>query len=84
MHGCSDQVEGKSSRHFAVLPYMKGVTERLQRAFKKHDTRLYSKAGFTVRNAVVSAPRNLLARVNSVVSSMSAVVRCVGAGGICG
>ena len=34
---------------------MKVVTECLQLAFKKHDIRLYSKAGYTVRNAVVSA-----------------------------
>ena len=47
------------SRRFAVLAYMKGVTERLQMAFKKHDIRLYSKSGFTVRNAVAS-PKHLL------------------------
>ena len=33
---------------------MKGVTERLQRAFRKHDMFLYAKAGFTIRNVVVS------------------------------
>ena len=44
---------------------MKGVMELLQRAFKKHNIRLYSKAGHTVRNAV-SAPRIPLTCVNSV------------------
>ena len=34
---------------------MKGVTEHLQRAFKKHDIRLYSNTGYTVRNAMVSS-----------------------------
>ena len=33
---------------------MKGITKRLQRAFRKHDIALYAKAGFTIRNAVVS------------------------------
>ena len=49
----SDQVEGKKMRQYAVLPYMKGVTERLQRAFMKHDISLYAKVGFMIRNAVV-------------------------------
>ena len=38
---------------FAVVPYVKGVTERLQRVFKKHGICLYPKAGYTIRNAVV-------------------------------
>ena len=33
---------------------MKGITERLQRSFKKHDLRLYSKAGFAVSNVLVN------------------------------
>ena len=49
-----DQGEESNRSQFAILPYMKGVTKRLQRAFRKHNIRLYSKAGFTVRNAVVS------------------------------
>ena len=48
------QVEDGKSKQYAVLPYMEGVTERLQRTFRKHDISLYSKAGFTIRNAVVS------------------------------
>ena len=39
----------KKQKSFAVLPYMKGITERLQRAYKKHTISLYSK-----RNALVS------------------------------
>ena len=42
-----------SRRQFAVLPYMKGVMEYLQWAFKKHDIR-YSKAGYAVSNTMVS------------------------------
>ena len=49
-----DQGKEKNRSQFAVLPYMKGVTEQLQRAFRKHVTRLYSKGRFTVRSAVVS------------------------------
>ena len=49
-----DQEEGKDNRQFAVLPYMKGITERLQWEFNKHDIKLYSKAGYTVRDAMVS------------------------------
>ena len=33
---------------------MKGISERLQRAFRKQDISLYHKAGYTIRNAVVS------------------------------
>ena len=33
---------------------MKGVTERLQRAFRKHDIALYAKAGFPIRNGMVN------------------------------
>ena len=43
-----------SNRQFALLPYMKGIIEHLQRAFNKHDIRLYSEAGYSIRNAVVS------------------------------
>ena len=50
----SDQGKEKYSRQFIVLPCMKGVTEHLRTAVKKHGVRLYSKAGYTVRNAVVS------------------------------
>ena len=32
---------------------MKGVTERLLRAYKKHGIQLFCKAGYTTRNAVV-------------------------------
>ena len=50
----SDQVEDRKSRQYAVLPYMKGITERLQRDFRKHNIALYAMAGFTIRNAMVS------------------------------
>ena len=33
----------KSKNVYAVLPYMKGVTERLERAYKKHDIQLFAK-----------------------------------------
>ena len=33
---------------------MKGITERLQSEYRKHNISLYSKAGFTIRNALVS------------------------------
>ena len=46
--------EANRPKTYAVLPYMHGVTERLQRVFKKHSVSLYSKAGYTVRNAVVN------------------------------
>ena len=49
-----DQVEDGKSKQYAVLPYTKGVAERLQRAFRKHSIALHAKAGFTIRNAVVS------------------------------
>ena len=38
---------------FAVLPYIKGVSERLARVFRKRNINLYSKAGRTIRNLVV-------------------------------
>ena len=47
------QVEEKKCKQLTVLPYTKGVTERLQIAFRKHGIALYAKAGFTFRNAVV-------------------------------
>ena len=50
----SDQGEGKSKTQVAVLPYIKGNMECRQQAFNKHNIRLYSKAGKTIRNAVVS------------------------------
>ena len=44
---------------FVVLPYMKGVTERLKRTYGKHDIKLFSKPGYTLRNALVR-PKDLL------------------------
>ena len=38
---------------FVVLPYMKGVTVRLQRAYKQHSIQFFCKAGYVIRNAVV-------------------------------
>ena len=57
--------------------YRKGVTERLQGSVKKHDIRLYLKAGFTVRKYVVS-PKDPLPCVSSVVSTISVFVRYEG------
>ena len=48
-----DEVTKDKPVGFAVLPYIQGVTERLQRVYKKHNLSLYSKAGHTVRNVVV-------------------------------
>ena len=50
----ADQVEDMKRKQYAVLPYMTGITERLQRTFRKHNIALYAKAGFTNRNAMVS------------------------------
>ena len=33
---------------FVVLPYMKGVTDRLHRAYKQHNIKLFCKAGYTI------------------------------------
>ena len=52
--GGQESDQEKKHKLFVVLPYMKGMTERLQRAYKKHNISLYSKAGFTIRNALVS------------------------------
>jgi len=49
----NDQENETRPKGIAVLPYMKGVSERLQRAYRKHGISMYSKAGYTVRNAVV-------------------------------
>ena len=38
---------------YVVLPYMKGTTERLKRAYAKHNISLFSKPGYTLRNALV-------------------------------
>ena len=54
-----DQIEDGKSKQYAVVPYMKGVTERIQRAFRKQGFALCAKAGYTIRNAVVS-PRDQL------------------------
>ena len=43
-----------NNKGYAVLPYMKGTIERLQRVFRKHNVQLFSKAGYTIRNALVS------------------------------
>ena len=32
---------------------MKGITEKLQRDYKKHDIHFFCKGGYTIRNAVV-------------------------------
>ena len=45
---------------YAVLPYMKGVTERLKRVYAKHNVSLFSKPGYTLRNALVRPKDPLL------------------------
>ncbi|KAI8482491.1 Titin-like [Branchiostoma belcheri] len=45
---------------YLVLPYIQGVTERLKRVYTKHNVSLYSKPGFTLRNALVR-PKDPLA-----------------------
>ncbi|XP_019636532.1 PREDICTED: uncharacterized protein LOC109479099, partial [Branchiostoma belcheri] len=45
---------------YLVLPYIHGVTERLKRVYAKHNVSLYSKPGFTLRNALVR-PKDPLA-----------------------
>ncbi len=48
-----DQEQREKDNGFAVLPYVKGVSERLQRCFKKHNISLYHKAGQTLRQSLV-------------------------------
>ena len=50
--GGEDRV-GELPKAFMLLPYMKGVTERLQRAYQQHNIRLFCKARYTIQNAVV-------------------------------
>ncbi|KAI8486079.1 hypothetical protein Bbelb_361790 [Branchiostoma belcheri] len=45
---------GQTPSSFAVLPYIKGTTERLKRVFAKHNVSLFSKPGYNLRNALVS------------------------------
>ena len=45
--------QGEPKKAFVVLSYVKGVMERLQRAYKQHNIQLFCKAGYTIRNAVV-------------------------------
>ncbi|XP_078698375.1 uncharacterized protein LOC144925943 [Branchiostoma floridae x Branchiostoma belcheri] len=45
---------GQTPSSFAVLPYIKGTTERLKRVFAKHNVSLFSKPGYTLRNPLVS------------------------------
>ena len=50
--GVKDRQE-EPKKAFVVLPYMKGVTKQLQRAFKQHNIHLFCKIGYTIRNVVV-------------------------------
>ncbi|CAH1267006.1 Hypp3654 [Branchiostoma lanceolatum] len=47
------QNKERRATSFAVLPYIKGVSERLKRAYAKHNVSLFSKPGYTLRNALV-------------------------------
>ena len=42
-------------RRHIVLPYVKGIVERLQRVYKKNNIALHSKAGYTIRQAFGSS-----------------------------
>ena len=48
-----DQDDEKKPKGYVVLPYIKGVSERLQRSFKKRNINLYHKAGQTLRQSLV-------------------------------
>ncbi|KAI8515711.1 hypothetical protein Bbelb_065240 [Branchiostoma belcheri] len=51
-----DRTSQNKERHpasYAVLPFIKGVTERLKRAYSKHNASLFSKPGYTLRNALI-------------------------------
>ena len=48
--------ETRSKTH-VVLWYIQGITEQLQRVFKKHDNALHSKPGYTRSQALV-APKD--------------------------
>ena len=61
---------------FVVLPYMKGVTVRLQRAYKQHSIQFFCKAGYVIRNAVVCL-KDPLDTEENVVQYMSASARSV-------
>lgn len=45
--------EKEKPRGYVVLPYIKGVSERLQRCFQKRQINLYHKAGQTLRQVLV-------------------------------
>ena len=47
-----DRQEG-TKKAFVVLLYMKGVMERLQRAYEQHNIPLFCKARYTIRNAII-------------------------------
>ena len=40
-HGDKDRQEENPKKAYIMLPYMNGVMERLQRAYKKHDIQLF-------------------------------------------
>ena len=58
-HADKDRQEERPTTAYVVLPYMKWVMERLQRAYKKHDVQLFYTAGYTIRNGVV-CPKDYL------------------------
>lgn len=45
--------DGKKPKGYVVIPYAKGISERLRRVYRKHGISMYSKAGLTLRNCLV-------------------------------
>ena len=44
-YGEKDRQAEKPMKAYVVLPYIKGIMERLQRAYNKHDIQIFFKTG---------------------------------------
>ena len=73
-----DQEQREKANGFAVLPYVKGVSERLQRCFKKHNISLYHTAGQTLRQTLVHPKSNMKPVEHCGIVCMRQSGRCVG------